>query len=101
MPSPQNGATQAPPEQVVAQVSVLVHAVPEPLQVSTTFPLQRSAPGVQIRLLHTPAVQSCPSGQAVVVSADPASLQARTLVPVAHTDEFGVQTCGRQVPAWQ
>jgi hypothetical protein len=93
MPSPQPGATQAPPEQVVAQVSVLVHAVPVPLHVSTTFPLQRTASGVQIRLPHTPAVQSSPSAHGVVVSAEPAALQTVTLfVPDSQTDELGVQT---------
>jgi hypothetical protein len=85
----------------VAQVSVLVHAVPVPLQVSTTLPLQRTAPGVQIGPPQTPELQSSPPAHAVVVSAEPAALHTRTLVLVAQTDAFGVQTCGKQVPPEQ
>ena len=93
MPSPQPGATQAPAEHEVAQVSVLVHTVPVPLQVSTTFPLQRSAPGVQMGPPHEPALQSSPAAHGVVVWAEPAALQTVTLfVPVSQTDELGVQT---------
>ena len=51
----QDEPVQTPPEQLTAHVCVASHAVPELLQVSTAFTLQRTAPGEHVVVaVHAP-----------------------------------------------